>query len=433
MRSLQLFLLSILPTYLLFGQSILAARMGIALLSLCGLLGALFVGQVLRGNGAALLAVLLLVVNPLYLTASQTLQADGPSTALMVLAVGLAYLWWECPAGVAGYALAILTAIVLALSILSKLFGLADLVPIGLLALAHLWRAWRQPIGTRFAYAGSLLAAACAFMLTGLLFIVPFSSSFSPLWDQVITFHTVAKAHGTLADGGNLHKLWLVLRTPLGALALYGTLVSLVRRDWRVLPLIAWFLAIFYLLWQQVPLFQHHLVTLIPPLVLLAMMSLGPLPVIRGPSRLQISLGNSIAIIALCVITMYFVPMLRSTYQRTQRQGNSTEVHMDLQVAHDLDAVTRPDQLVITDAPFLVAEAQRSTPPQLVDTSFVHIESGYLSDAQLTQLAEQSSVHAVLFYTGRLCQVPGFCLWVSQHFHKVQDYGNGRELWVKME
>jgi 4-amino-4-deoxy-L-arabinose transferase-like glycosyltransferase len=427
------FLLSIFPAYLIFGQSILAARMGIVLLSLCGLLGALFVGKVLRGNGGALLALLLLVVNPLYLTASQILQADGPSTALMMLAVGLAYLWWEHPTGVAGYTFAILTAIVLVLSILSKLFGLAGLVPIGLLALAHLWRTWRQPMAKRLAYGGPLLAGACAFILTGLLFIVPFSSSFSPLWDQVITYHTVAEGHSTSANGGNLHKLWLALKTPLGALALYGMLVSLVRRDWRVLPLIAWFLAVFYLLWRQVPLFHHHLVTLMPPLVLLATMSLGPFPIIRGPSRLRFSLGNSITIVALCVIIVYFVPIFSSTYQRTQRQGNSTNTHMSLQVAHDLDAVTQPDQLVITDAPFLVAEAKRSTPPQLVDTSFVRIQSGYLSAEQLTQLAKQSNVHAVLFYTGRLRQVRAFRLWVSQHFHKVQSYGNGRELWVKME
>src|SRR5579864_5430072 len=44
------FLLSVYPVYRIFGQSILAARVAIALLSLCGLLGALFVGKVLRGN-----------------------------------------------------------------------------------------------------------------------------------------------------------------------------------------------------------------------------------------------------------------------------------------------------------------------------------------------------------------------------------------------
>jgi len=319
------FLCSILPAYLTFGQSILAARMGVALLSLCGLLGALFVGKVLRGNSGALLALPLLVVSPLYLTESQTLQADAPSTALMLLALGLAYLWWEHPVGLAGYVLAVLTANMLALSILSKLFGLADLVPIGLLVLAHLWRTRQQPAGKRWAYTGSLFAGACALLLTGLLLIVPFSSSFSALWDQVITFHTAAKAQSALTTSDNFSTLLHALATPLGVFALYGTVVSLIRREWHVLPLMAWFLAIFYLLWQQLPLFPHHLVTLVPPLVLLAMMSVGPLPVIRGSSRLRVYLGNSIAIVALGIAVAYFVPMVRSTYQGAQLQAKRPE------------------------------------------------------------------------------------------------------------
>jgi 4-amino-4-deoxy-L-arabinose transferase-like glycosyltransferase len=427
------FLLSIYPAYYIFGQSILAARVGVALLSLCGLLGALFVGKVLRGNAGALLALLLLVVSPLYLTGSQTLEADVPSAALMLLALGLAYLWWKHPTGLVGYVLAILTGAILVLSILSKLFGLADLVPIGLLVCAHLWRTRQQPTEKRLASNGSLLALACALLLTCLLFLVPFSGSLSSLWDQVITFHTTASAHTTSTKQGNLHMLWQALATPLGVFALYGTLVSLVRRDWHILPLIAWFIAIFYLLWQQLPLFQHHLVTLVPPLVLLAAMSLGPLPVIRGSSRLRLYSGNGMAIIALCVTIVYFLPIVRSTYQEIQQQANGPNIHMGLQVTRDLDAVTRSDQLVITDAPFLVAEADRSTPPQLVDTSFVRIQSGYLSNAQLIQIAGQSRVHMVLFYTGRLYQMQPFYLWVSQHFQKVHDYGGGRELWSKID
>jgi len=416
-----------------------------------------------------LLALLLLVVSPLYLTESQTLQADAPSTALMLLALGLAYLWWDHPVGLAGYALAVLTASMLALSILSKLFGLADLVPIGLLVLAHLWRTRQQPARKRLASSGSLLAGACALLLTGLLFIVPFSGSFSPLWDQVITFHTAAKAQSATTTWDNLQALLQVLATPLGAFAFYGALISLVRRDWHVLPLIAWFFAIFCLLWQQLPLFPHHLVTLVPPLVLLAMMSLLRYPrtdrrkgenltsspdvgdfnrTIANKSgryrtgarvgglprpRPYIPYGNGIAVMALCLTIVYVVPIIRGTYQRAQQQAHGMDTQMGHQVARDLDAVTRPDQLVITDAPFLAAEANRSTPPQLVDTSLVRIQSGYLSNAQLIQISRQERVHAVLFYTGRLYQMGEFYLWVSQHFRKVQSYGNEQELWAKME
>lgn len=426
------FLLSIFPVYLVFGQSILAARIGIALLSLCGLLGAFFVGKVLRGNGGALLALFLLVVNSLYLRESQTLQADAPSTSLMLLALGLAYLWWKHPEGLVGYVLAILTANIIVLSVLCKLFGLADLVPIGLLILAHLWRIRRQPVGKRLAYSGSLLALVFALVLTCLPFFLSFSSSFSPLWDQVITFHTAAKAHSASTTSDNLHMLLLALETPLGLFALYGTLLSLIRRDWHVLPLLAWFLAIFYLLSQQLPLFHHHLVTLVPSLILLATMGLAPFPFPRQSPRLQIQLSNSIAVIALCVIIMYFSTMTIITYQQVRQQANGMDIQMSFQVAHDLNVVTQPDQLVITDAQFLVAQANRNTPPELVDTSFVHIQSGYLSDTQLVRAAEQPSVHAILFYTGRLHQMQTFYLWVTQHFHKIHDYGNERELWIKM-
>ena len=130
---------------------------------------------------------------------------------------------------------------------------------------------------------------------------------------------------------------------------------------------------------------------------------------------------------------MYFVPIIVSTYQGTQQQANGIDTQMSRRVIQDLDAVTRPDQLVITDAQFLVAEANRSTPPQLVDTSFVRIQSKYLSEQQLVQIASQSNVRAVLLYTGRLHQMGGFYLWVSEHFRKVENYGNGRELWSKID
>ena len=283
------FLLTVFPIYLAFGQSILAARLGVALISLLGLLGAIFVGKVMRGNLGILVALLLLLVNPLYLSKSQTLQADAPAAAFMLLTVGLVYLWWRYPTGRIGYMLAILTTVSLVWSIFCKLFGLADLVPVCLLALAHLWRVWQQPLGRRLAYSGSLLAGLAALLITALLVLLPFRSSFPQLWDQVISFHTAAKvsAHAPLL--ANKSTLLNFLRTPLGLLALYGSVLSLARRDWLVLPLLGWFLAVFVLLLQQSPLFTHHLVTLVPPLVLLALTGIGPLPFIDRVWRISLA------------------------------------------------------------------------------------------------------------------------------------------------
>src|SRR6266851_3976938 len=93
------FILSTFPGYILLGGSLWSARFAIALVSLFGLLGAALLGKALAGRLGAVAALLLLVVNPLYLAESQTIQAEASSTAFTLLAVGLAYLWWEHPAG----------------------------------------------------------------------------------------------------------------------------------------------------------------------------------------------------------------------------------------------------------------------------------------------------------------------------------------------
>src|SRR5207249_2905924 len=67
-----------------------------------------------------------------------------------------------------------------------------------------------------------------------------------------------------------------LLTSPMALLALFGTVLALLRRDWRVLPLLAWLLATLYLLWQQVLLFHHPLLTLIPPMIALAVIGIWP-------------------------------------------------------------------------------------------------------------------------------------------------------------
>jgi len=102
-------------------------------------------------------------------------------------------------------------------------------------------------------------------------------------------------------------------------------------------------------------------------------------------------------------------------------------------VAQDLQRVTRQDQLVITDAQFIAALADRSTPASLVDTSNVRIFTGYMTTQQLIEEASQPQIHAILFYKDRLDLMgPSFYNWVQQHFHLAYHYDSGKELWVKI-
>src|SRR2546427_7591101 len=160
------FMLSIFPAYILFGSSLWSARLTITLVSLFGLLGAFLLGKALSGRLGAIAALLLLIVNPLYLAQSQTIEAEVSSAAFSLLAVGLAYLWWTHPEGTRGLCYAALAGVTLTLSILCKLLGLTTLVPIALLMLARLWQIWREQSGRRFAGLLPIIVGIVACILT---------------------------------------------------------------------------------------------------------------------------------------------------------------------------------------------------------------------------------------------------------------------------
>src|SRR5437899_5690692 len=116
------FMLSIFPGYILFGSSLWSARLGIALISLLGLAGAFLLAKALSGRWAAIAAMLLLIVNPVYLAQSQTIEAEVSSTAFSLLAIGLAYLWWEHPEDTRGFFYAPLTGFIFTFTFFCNLF-----------------------------------------------------------------------------------------------------------------------------------------------------------------------------------------------------------------------------------------------------------------------------------------------------------------------
>jgi Dolichyl-phosphate-mannose-protein mannosyltransferase len=451
------FLLSTFPGYLLFGSTLWAARLGIALVSLIGLLGAFLLGKATGGRLGAVVALLLLIVSPVYLAESQTIQAEASSTAFSLLAVGLAYMWWEQSEGIAGLCWATLTGIAVALGILCKLLSVSCLVPMVLLMLARIWQSWQQRTGANKRLLLPILAGIGACIVTALLFLLPFLNSYSNLISTVITFHTQAGATFASSQRGNFSLIKQALISWLSLAALAGMAAAVLRRDWRVIPMIAWLLATIYLLWRQVPLFPHHLIALIPPLIGLAVMGIDKSvtweslarfkPIAAGSTDrtteiknragfTSISLQNImtwIALILMLITVVLSVRQDRQYYRNVDYIAADQETQQELHVAADLNHAIAPGQLVITDAQFIAGLADRNTPPFLVDTSTVRIVSGYLSLAQLENAATQPQVHAVLFYTGRLGapETAPFHTWVAQHFRLLHNYGNGRELWVR--
>lgn len=468
------FLLSIYPFYALLGQTLWSARLGIATISLFGFVGALLLGRALAGRLGMLLALLLLVINPLYLAESQILQADAPSTALTLLAVGLAYLWWENPDGMTGYSLATLVAFILALSMLTKLLVIPALAPIGLLVVARFWQIKRQAPAKSFLSILPLLFGCIVFILTTILLLLPFIHILPQMWHMVVSFHTDARTNllisSTKAESYHLHPqqnvtlIQNVLISLLGASALYGTIAALIQRNWHVIPLLAWLAATIYVFWQQVPLLSHHMVAVIPPLISLSVM--GVAPITPAGKRLKILMGrflhlfplklalaskklaflkavfkitdpriNLTMVLAIILVLCQFIINFQAIcyfYDATYINAHSKSTQSNMHIAQDLQRVTKQDQLVITDAQFIAAQAGRNTPASLVDTSNVRIFTGYVTTQQLIEAASQPQVQAVLFYSDRLdLMQPSFYNWVQQHFHLANHYDTQKELWRK--
>lgn len=178
------------------------------------------------------------------------------------------------------------------------------------------------------------------------------------------------------------------------------------------------------MLWLLVPLFSHHLVALVPPLVCLSVLTLAP--ILRHSPPIRYAEFVSLAALAAAVIAggahefAYYKDATRFLDSAIERRAIA-----------DLQAGTVARDRTVTDAQFLVASAGRDTPTWLVDTSLVRIDSNTLTLKELEDASSAADVRGVLFATRRLNRVSGYHHWVSEHFRLVDNFGDGKQLWLR--
>jgi len=280
------FPLFIYPFYVSFGSTIVAARFGVAALSLLGLAGAYLLGKALAGHVGSIAALVIVVATPSYLAASQTLQAEGPATALLFLTVGAAFMWWQHPIGRRGASFAMLCGVSLALGTLVKLLDVTAIVPVLVLVFGRLWQI-RREAGCRTAtvlwpIGGAIAAAAVA----SLVVLAPILSSLPAAMRQVVAFHIAARGAVGSSESRNIYVLYhfVIDNAVLGIGAAAGIVVAARRHDWRIVPLVAWVLVTCTILLMQIPLFPRHAIMLIPPLAAMSALALHDLPA-TGPMQ----------------------------------------------------------------------------------------------------------------------------------------------------
>jgi 4-amino-4-deoxy-L-arabinose transferase-like glycosyltransferase len=419
------FLLSLYPFYASFGATIVSARAGVAAFSLLGLTGAYLMGRALSGRLGALTAVAMLAVTPIYLAQSHILQAEGPGTALLFLAAGTALLSKQL-VGRSSALLVIICAISTALGILTKLLNVTVIPFLAVLLLCDMRRLKDR---TSFHCLPSLALGAISAAIATLVVMTPFIGTLGALVHQVITFHLEAEKVVIFAPKRETLRIFFDENASLVGAAIAGSIVAVLRRDRHVVPLAIWLLTTFIVLAAHAPLFPHHTIVLVPPLIAITLLGLRD-PYIPLTHR-HVTWHSCTFLLFAALMVAAFVTCIRADYKHYAWNGRPISPTSVL--AADLERTTEPGQWIVTDAPFAAALANRDAPPWLVDTSWVRVLSANLTNDELLHGAADHRVHAVLFVTGRLTALPlvGFHRWVEGHFTLYRTYGDGVELWVR--
>ena len=431
-----LFLISIYPFYELLGSTITSARVGIATLSLLGLFGAYLMGRAFGGRAIGIATLLLLMVTPIYLEQAHVLRAEGPSTGLMVLAVGAAFMWWEHPIGRSGTAYCALSATALATAVLIKLLAVTAIVPIVLLALARMWQIRNETTANIRGNLRPLGVATIIALFVTFAILAPYLHSLNSLMDQVVKFHLAAKKMMVSLESDNVQILsrFFANHIVLSGAATVGVIVTIARRDWRIVPLLGWFLTTLVLLRIQVPLWSRHVIVLVPPMIAVVALGLNGFSTelmrrwLSWEQRATLLMG-----ILTCAVVLTELRYDYRHYRDLGRQKADPVEHSMVELAGDLQKTTTRDQWIVTDAQYVAAMANRDVPPWLVDTSITRVMSKYLTTQDLKNAASDPRVHTIVFATGHftLAQVADFRPWVKEHFDLWRSYGNGIEVWTR--
>src|SRR4029078_11667484 len=105
--------------------------------------------------------------------------------------------------------------------------------------------------------------------------------------------------------------------------------------------------------------------------------------------------------------------------------NEDSDLHVfDEATVRSIDLLTPPSDFILTDHPFLAAEARRLVPPNLVDPSRGRTRAGVLTDRDAINAATEFNTRLVLIWADRLRRLPGVPPWLDQNYRVLQAFGD---------
>ncbi|MFN8521695.1 MAG: glycosyltransferase family 39 protein [Chloroflexota bacterium] len=411
------------PAFMLFGETLGAARVTPAVLSIVGLVLTAVAARMVAGNVAGFVAGGILALSPAFLKNARLALVEVPALAPATGAV-VAMLAYQAGAGrgwLAG------SAVLAALAVLIKPMVLPVMAPLAILLLVRRDRGPARWAVDALVFGGVGLVVAAA--IIGL---------YGPadVYEQMVRFRAASRQ----VEPWSLRENWVAMsgelvdeQMALWVASLLAAVLAVSRRPVVGLALVSWPVASFALLMFYSPLQFKHAVIMLPPVALLVGVGAGfwwpGLRSVVAGARAPLALGGAAFGLGVAVWYGASLPALYALDRRViqalpDRDPETYDEEVEL-----IAALTRPNQFVLVDEPYVAFGARRLVPPSLVDTSMVRIRSRTLDAPELIGASQRFDVQAMMLFTDGLRRVTRFADWVDEAFVpvKVNERRNGKD------
>lgn len=378
----------------LFGPEVIVGRLA-TLAFACLLLtcAALYI-KLFHGRTHYLVALLFLITLPGFPEMSVSAMIGLPSLSLAMASLLMLGLWRRR----GGMVWLFLSALVLALSLLTKAFSLI-LVPVFALAiLAHEMsrRSGEKPSLRLVWPAAAWLTATIGGLLVLLLAILGPQG-----WDQLIRVHLAAQGEFFAARRAS-DALWAAW--PILVLGAIGAGRALLRRLWGDLILAGWYaLGLAALFINQPSWYHQHILATIPAAILAGITVAEAVDAlrVRGLTRVGRDRGVAFGLLVILFAAGYSGFRIRGhldAYKpRLPNLVDDIELKVrEYEVLAALEDVDPQGGLIVTDRPMFAFRAGLEVPPELAVFSKKRLTTGWLTESQVVAAVQAYAPRVVL-------------------------------------
>lgn len=412
------------------GPTIQAGRW-VALIGFCLLAIALsWLAHKSGGVAAALAALALAALSPLLFTFSRLVMAEVPATALAVVSVALAVLYlnqqhraWLIASGVA-----------LGLSFAVKALNPFVVAPVVLLVMMRRYRSGASLFRLDSYHWPALLADL---LLWGAGLIGPVVALFfiydpQAIYDQLVVFRSDLRAAlpGSWAETAGQFAIFFQSHWGFWLLAFGGIISTVLLNEFIELNeltnstnsinfinlqliWLVWLIAGVMMLAWHTPLFPHHFIVLLPPLILLGAGFIGNLGRLWTTPARPLATGALALGLLLLGASAFNLPAIIEANRQTAAIVTGGREQQALEL---LAAVSQPDDFLMGDSQLLVFMVNRRTPPPLGDVALVAIKAGRQTSANMIELTRRYQAPAVVQWSLRLPWLPEYLQWVEANY-----------------